>query len=50
LPVGGWPNLGAGFSNNVAGRITALAVDGGTIYAGAADGGASFALVDVAPV
>jgi len=34
-----WSNLGAGFSNNVAGRITALAVDGATIYAGAADGG-----------
>jgi len=34
-----WSNLGAGFSNFVGGRMTALAVDGPTLYAGAADGG-----------
>ena len=34
-----WSNLGAGFGRNVAGRITSLAVDGSTYYAGAADGG-----------
>ncbi|MDQ6885285.1 MAG: glycosyl hydrolase [Candidatus Dormibacteraeota bacterium] len=34
-----WSNVGAGFLNNVGGRITSLAVDGSTIYAGAADGG-----------
>jgi hypothetical protein len=33
-----WSNIGAGF-RNTSGRVTALAVDGTTIYAGAADGG-----------
>jgi hypothetical protein len=33
-----WSNAGAGF-RDVAGRMTALAVDGSTYYAGAADGG-----------
>src|SRR5207302_11301426 len=33
-----WSNSGGG-AGNVAGRMTALAVDGTTVYAGAADGG-----------
>ncbi len=34
-----WSNYGAGFGRVVAGRVTSLAADGSTVYAGAADGG-----------
>lgn len=33
-----WSNVGAGF-RNTSGRVTALAMDGGTLYMGSADGG-----------